>query len=270
MEEEGKYLFYCSNHKSILANYGNHVSLAFKLKAAYKLSAVCRTSDLCLSAWLCGSVSSSHARVKPRWSDVINMASVFGSHKGHGAGVLFHQGLGAWMCSPRLSSGLYEGREGSLFPPCLKYFFLPCNRTRWCWNNGGHKEWRGNSGGLLLVPDVLARQHGGEGLVTEVCSDPLSSSLRCEASNHICFHSKQSGAGTAGSLSLLLKAFWGLLRDSPDGVIYPLFAEWTRIECDVYGHGILISHLCQDTYPEGLMNLGCLLQQYETLPRILH
>lgn len=51
------------------------------------------------------------------------MASVFGSHKGHGAGVLFHHSLGALMCSSRLSSGLYEGEEGSLFPPCLKSFF---------------------------------------------------------------------------------------------------------------------------------------------------
>lgn len=115
-----------------------------------------------------------------------------------------------------------------------------------------------------MVPDVLVGQHGREGLVTGVCSETPSSRLHWEASNHICFHSKQSGAGTAGSLSLLLKAFWGLLRDGPDGVIYPLFAEWTRIECDVYGHGIPISHSCQDTYPEGLMNLGCLLQQDET------
>lgn len=93
--QEGKYLHGCSKHKSILENYDNHVSLAFKSNAANKLSSVCRTSDLCVSAWLCGAVSSRHARVKPRWSDVINMASVFGSHKGHGAGVLFHQGLGA-------------------------------------------------------------------------------------------------------------------------------------------------------------------------------
>lgn len=34
-------------------------------------------------------------------------------------------------------------------------------------------------------------------------------------SNHICFHSKQSGANTPGSSSLLLKAFWGLLRGRP-------------------------------------------------------
>lgn len=101
--------------------------------------------------------------------------------------------------------------------------------------------------------------------MTEVCGVRPSSRLCYEASNHICFYSKQSGAGTAGSLSLLLKAFWGLLRDGPDGVIYPLFAEWTRIECDVYGHGIPISHPCQDTYPEGLMNLSGLLQQDETV-----
>lgn len=82
-------------HKRILANYGNHVSLAFKLNGVNKLSADCGTSDLCVSAWLCGAVSSKHARVKPRWSDVINMASVFGSHKGYGAGFLFHQGLRA-------------------------------------------------------------------------------------------------------------------------------------------------------------------------------
>lgn len=64
-------------------------------------------------------------------------------------------------------------------------------------------------------------------------------------------------------MSLLLKAFWGLLRDGPDGVIYPLSAEWTGIECDVYGHGIPISHPCQDTYPEGL-------KQNENVPRIPH
>lgn len=73
---------------------GNHMLLAFRYYAPNKLSA-CRTLDLGVSAGLCGVVSSRHARVKPRWSDVINMASVFGSHKGHGAGVLFHQGLGA-------------------------------------------------------------------------------------------------------------------------------------------------------------------------------
>lgn len=43
---------------------------------------------------------------------------------------------------------------------------------------------------------------------------------------HICFYSKQSGADTAGSSSLLLKAFWGLQRDGLDRVIYPLFAAW--------------------------------------------
>lgn len=61
---------------------------------------------------------------------------------------------------------------------------------------------------------------------------------------HICFYSKQSGADTAGSSGLLLKAFWGLLRDGSDGVIYPLFAEWIGggFECDVYGCGIPISH----------------------------
>lgn len=86
-------------------------------------------------------------------------------------------------------------------------------------------------------------------MVMGVCSELPSSRLHCEASNHICFYSKQSGADTAGSFSLLLKAFWGLLRDGPDGVIYPLFAEWTRIECDVYGQGIPISHPCQGHLP---------------------
>lgn len=86
-------------------------------------------------------LSSRHARVKHRWSDVINMASVFGSHKGHGAGVLFHHSLGALMCSSRLSSGLYEGEEGSLFPPCLKSFFFKQGvAIGKCWNNGGHGE----------------------------------------------------------------------------------------------------------------------------------
>ncbi|KAK1883859.1 Hybrid PKS-NRPS synthetase lepA [Dissostichus eleginoides] len=121
-----------------------------------------------------------------------------------------------------------------------------------------------------MVPDVSVRRHDGEGLVTEVCSEPLLSMLHCEARYHIWFYSKQSGAGTAGSLSLLLKAFWGLLRDGPEGVIYPVFAEWTRIECDVYGHGIPISHPCQDTYTGGLMNLGCLPQHDETVLHILH
>lgn len=41
-----------------------------------KLSAVCATSDLYASARLCVAESSKHARVKPRWSDVINKASV--------------------------------------------------------------------------------------------------------------------------------------------------------------------------------------------------
>lgn len=88
------------------------------LNEVNKLPAACRTSDLCE----CAAVSSKHARVKPRWSDVINMAGVFGSHKGHCAGVLFHRGLRAWMRSPRLLSGLYEGRGRSLFPPCLIFF----------------------------------------------------------------------------------------------------------------------------------------------------
>lgn len=43
---------------------------------------------------------------------------------------------------------------------------------------------------------------------------------------HICFYLKQSWPDTAGSWSLLLKAFWGLQRDSLDRVIYPLFAAW--------------------------------------------
>lgn len=201
------------------------------------------------------------------------MASVFGSHKGHGAGVLFHQGLGGMNVFTQTLKWALRGCRGKPVSTLFEILFFS---LQWGaakgrrWNNGGHRERGGNSGGLLLVPDVLVRQHGGEGLVTELCSEPPSGRLRCEASNHICFHSKQSGAGTAGSLSLLLKAFWGLLRDGPDGVIYPLFAEWTRIECDVYGHGIPISHPCQDTYPEGLMSLGCLLQQDETLPHIRH
>lgn len=91
--------------------------------------------------WVHVDLSSRHARVKHRWSDVINMASVFGSHKGHGAGVLFHHSLGALMCSSRLSSGLYEGEEGSLFPPCLKSFFFKQGvAIGKCWNNGGHGE----------------------------------------------------------------------------------------------------------------------------------
>lgn len=92
---------------------------------------------------------------------------------------------------------------------------------------------------LLLVPDVVFRQDGCQGLVAVVCSQTPSV---YNVSGHICFYSKQSRAGTAGILGLLLKAFWGLLRDKPDGVIYPLFAEWTRMECDVYGRGIPISH----------------------------
>lgn len=119
------------------------------------------------------------------------------------------------------------------------------------------------------MPDVLVRQHGGESLVTEACLEPQSSRLHRVASGHICFHSKQSGAGTAGSLSLLLKAFWGLLRDGPDAVIYPIFAERLRIECDVYGHGIPISQSCENTYPEGVMTRGGVLQRDETLPHIL-
>lgn len=90
--------------------------------------------------------------------------------------------------------------------------------------------------------------------MTEACLEPQLSRLHCEASNHICFHSKQSETSTAGSLCLLLKAFWGLLRDGLDAVIYPLFGERMKTECDVYGHGIPISESCQDTYPESIMN----------------
>lgn len=101
----------------------------------------------------------------------------------------------------------------------------------------------GNQGGLPLVPDVLARQHSREGNCDTGSVQELSlNEARCKMSNHICFYSKQSGANTAGSSGLLLKAFWGLLRDGPDGVIYPLFAERTRMKCDVYGHGIPINH----------------------------
>lgn len=113
----------------------------------------CRTSDICVSA-----VSSRHAHVKPKWLDVINMAGFLDHIKGHGAGILFHQGLRAWMCSPRLSSRLYEGEEGSLFPPCLKYFF-----SFRVWHKVGvgikvgHVEWVGYSGGSLLVPDVWVK-----------------------------------------------------------------------------------------------------------------
>lgn len=122
---------------------------------------------------------------------------------------------------------------------------------------------RGNQGGLPLVPDVLARQHGREGPCDRgSVREPPLNEARCEMSNHICFYSKQSGANTAGSSSLLLKAFWGLLRDGPDGVIYPLCAERTRIECDVYRHGIPISHPPRGT-PMGPMNLRGVWQQDE-------
>lgn len=45
-------------------------------------------------------------------------------------------------------------------------------------------------------------------------------------------------------------------------MIYPLFAERTRMECDVYGHGIPISHPPPGT-PTALMNLRGVLQQDE-------
>lgn len=90
---------------------------------------------------------------------------------------------------------------------------------------------------------MAAREGSSDGGLLEKTNG--GAGTRCETSNHICFYSKQSGANTAGSSGLLLKAFWGLLRAGPDRVIYPLFAEWTGIECDVYGRGIPISHPCQ-------------------------
>lgn len=75
------------------------------------------------------------------------------------------------MCSPRLSSGLYEGGEKSLptFSE-IHFFFLQWGAARErCCNNGGCGERGGNSGGLLLVPDVLLIQHGDKDFVTEVC-----------------------------------------------------------------------------------------------------
>lgn len=124
-------------------------------------------------------------------------------------------------------------------------FFLGLEMETQRLGDAGTKGAR-RSGGLPSVPDVSVSQHSSERLATQVCSGPPLSTLRHEASNHICFHSKQSRAGTGGSLSLLLKAFWGPRGDGPDGVIYPGFAE-----CDVYGHGIPISHRSQDTYAEG-------------------
>lgn len=74
------------------------------------------------------------------------------------------------------------------------------------------------------MPDVSVRQQGR--VSRGDCSEPPSCAVSGGGGEHICFYSKQSGADTAGSSSLLLKAFWGLLRDASDGVIYPLFAEW--------------------------------------------
>lgn len=104
--------------------------------------------------------------------------------------------------------GRAEGRWGFRWPPVGAGCFGETTRRR--------EPWR------LLGTSVRHGEHRGGG-------------------EHICFYSKQSGADTAGSSGLLLKAFWGLLRD---GVIYPLFAEWIGggFECDVYGCGIPISH----------------------------
>lgn len=86
------------------------------------------------------------------------------------------------MCSPRLSSGLYEGGEKSLSTFSeIHGFFLQWGaaKERYC-NNGGCGERERNSGGLLLVPDVLLIQRGDKGFVTEVCSKPLSNRLHCK------------------------------------------------------------------------------------------
>lgn len=137
------------------------------------------------------------------------------------------------MCSVGLWSGLYEVEGGSLFPPSFFFFFFQAMTTS---KAEGIRIMEvmgiceGNQGGLPLVPDVLARQHGREGPCDRGSVwEPTSNKARCEMSNHICFYSKQSGNYTAGSSGLLLKAFWGLLRDDPDGVIYPLFAERRRL-----------------------------------------
>lgn len=124
------------------------------------------------------------------------------------------------MCSVGLWSGLYEGGGGSLFPPCLRYFFffqaMRCSKAEGIRITEAMGSGRGIGGGLLLVPDVLARQHGRKGPCDRgSVREPPSNEARCEMSNHICFHSKQSGANTPGSSSLLLKAFWGLLRGRP-------------------------------------------------------
>lgn len=151
----------------------------------------------------------------------------------------------------------------TLFKILFFFFFSRCSKAEGIRITEAVGSCGGNQGGLPLVPDVLARQHGREGPCDRGSVwEPPSNEARCEMSNHICFYSKQSGANTAGSAGLLLKVFWGLLRDSPDGVIYPLFAERTRMECDAYGHGIPISQTPPGT-PKGLMNLRGALQQDE-------
>lgn len=75
-------------------------------------------------------------------------------------------------------------------------------------------------GGPLIVPDVLVRQHGSEGLFRT----SVKQSALCSRQAHL-FSLKTIRGLTAGSLSLLLKAVWGLLRNGPDTVIYSLFAE---------------------------------------------
>lgn len=111
------------------------------------------------------------------------------------------------------------------------------------------------------------------GLVTEL--GLLRSTSEAEAAvlwkkNTSVFTQNNQRSGTAGSLGLLLKTFGGLLRDGQDKQIYSLFAEWTRIESDVYGHGISIIHPCQDIYPEGLLNPPCLQLHDGTGLRIPH
>lgn len=111
--------------------------LAFYPYAPNKLWAASRTSELGVGALMCRAVSGRHTRVKTQMARCNKHGQCFffllfflGSHKGHGAGVLFHHCLGASTCSVGLWSGLYEGGGGSLFPPCSRYFFCPGNEVR--------------------------------------------------------------------------------------------------------------------------------------------
>lgn len=157
------------------------------------------TFDLYVTAWqLCGAVSNRHARVKPRWSDVINMAGVLAHIRGMVLVFYFIIASGmnvltqTLLCSLR---GLWE--ETVCFRlVCNCLFFCNVERQRETKGGDGARGQLGSSSGRMFEEDNMASLVTELGLLRST-SERLRLQ-RCEETTSV-FTQNNQGFGSAGS-----------------------------------------------------------------------